>query len=217
VLPPANGGRLQPSTGKGVLLSMPLLSSEVGFAVAPLQGVEVGLLGGLARIGVEVRAGIVGRTGGLVAAAVSAGTAYQLALAPHAFQGRTGIDMSLRTGIVQPLLDVYLGYIPSERSVFLPDFPDGGVGIVDPARARVQRNELRLSLPVGASFDLSARRRPMRDTMILALVPEITLASHNLWGPAVTEIGGSVVSFRSAFTLFVVLRFEHAHAILGGP
>jgi hypothetical protein len=194
-------------TKAATLAFTPFFSPEFGFGVAPLDGVELGALLGLARAGAELRVGVLGRNGGLVAAAISAGVAKQVVMPPHAVEYRAGLDFSLRTGLVMPLVNVYLAHVPSERGVLLPEpttqDPRAHSGMVVS-----DRDELRLSVPVGIAVWGQDRANDLALNWVIALVPEITLASQARKPTYFTEDEKIAATLQQTWAVFLVVRGE---------
>lgn len=191
----------------------PLLSVELGGAYGLADGLELGGVIGMTRVGVELRTGVLGRhPAQLVALALSAGVAKQVFLAPRGIEWRGGVDLSLRLGALRPLVNVYLGYVPSRQVVTLPDLAGEstldrqGDDLPDAVIDQV-RDELRLSVPIGVAIG-GHDDGDAAHVVTLVLIPEVVLATYNEVDEPPSDNGLQVESFHQRWSLYFELRTE---------
>jgi hypothetical protein len=201
-----------------------LFSFELQAAYSLFDGCEGGARLGFVRIGAELRCAVLDEDWGApLSAALSVGAAQQLGYflvggrvrngsyntAPRGSELRAGLDLSKRLSGVTPLLNINLGYVRQVRDIVsgLPSFE--GHHFSEAGNIFVERDELRLSLPVGLAFEYEPHSaHDQRTRVMLGVVPELTLQAWERFS-AYQEVDGSVVAdFEQHWALYLTLAAE---------
>jgi hypothetical protein len=176
------------------------MSGELHPAISPYGRCELGMLLSALRAGAELRCGTLDGELGPLELALSSAAAFNVLTPPRgAPMLRGGVDLSLAGSDVVPLLDVYFGYVPWRRAASYPD-SDRKEWTAYGSAFR-ERGEYRLSIPLGVAFRDLERTARSSNTIILALVPELTLTSRYLEPSSATR----EVHIEQTFALFIVL------------
>jgi hypothetical protein len=102
-----------------------------------------------------------------------------------------------------PLLDFYFAYVPWTRGIAY--YGATRTEWTAYSSVRLERGEYRLSTPIGVSFERPENRNASTGRVAISLVPEITVAHHDL-EPADTEY--SRIQVKQVFAMFLVIRLE---------
>lgn len=183
----ANGA----TSGGGFSAAFGLLASwELQASISPWGRCELGGLVSFVRAGGELRCGTLPRELGPVSAALSVG-ASTTSEEPGGFAPRAGLDLSLGSGPVIPFVDVYVGHQARRYAVDELD---------------LYRNEWRLSVPLGVSFNLARDEIPY-PAFSVAITPEMMFASTPLPGSHLSSPEGTF-RMHQRWAIFLSLRIE---------
>lgn len=186
-----------------------VFAAEFGFSYSPFGECELGTLVGLVRVGGELRCAVVEEARHQpVSVAMSAAVLKQLWLWDFGPEYRAGLDLSMRSTFrgmrIDPLINLYLGFGPRHWTIADSRLPDGAPR-PGPEFARItqDRQQWTLSIPIGLA---AGQGDDSRAGLVLAIVPEFTLAAHNL-GPAKYSGGepAAVSGFRQFWSLYFTL------------
>ena len=200
------------------------VSIEAQAAYSLFDGCEGGAMLGLIRIGAELRCGVLDEDRGApLSAALSIGAAQQISRVvaqvisrgggklnpfPRGQELRAGLDLSKRLGGVTPLLNVNIGYVRQWREVQsgLPGGFEGDHFADNPGDIPVERDELRLSIPVGFALESDPQSGERVQRVMLGVVPEITLKAWQRWSEYEEVPGSVVLDLKQHWALYYAIR-----------
>jgi len=184
------------------------VAAEMSAGLGVFRPCEIGALASLLRVGLELRCALLDeQAGSPFALALAAGAQHRtLFINAEGFAFRGGLELSTRGLDVSPLLNAYLRYGPTMRLLTSSDMPLTASEWFPRDGAEVERDELVLSVPIGAALVRGQH-------VIFAVVPEFTLQARNTELRCIGCDNWSPVGFEQRWALYFTMVWT---ATIGG-